>query len=517
MEKNKEKERIIGIDLGTTYSCVSIMRQGKVEIIQDSKTGIRTIPSIVCFKEEEEPLIGINAKNNMIEYYKSTIYDNKRLIGHKFSNPNIKKDLKNWPMKIIEDKKTGYPNYLIKIKNKEYKYSPEDISSFILKYLKEYSEIFEGYKKINNVIITVPAHFNNLQRESTIKSAKKVGFKNIKILNEPTAAAIAYFDMFKSKNEKIILIFDLGGGTFDCSILKYQNNEYYVLSSFGEEHLGGEDFNNRLRDYIMEEIKKNEKFKNIDFSNKEDKKIIKFDKKMKSEIENTKIQLSLEDNVIFYLDSIYGIDEFELKISRKKYEELCMDLFNKCFKKVDQAIKFAKINKNDINEIILVGGSTRTPKIKEMVQQYFNGKLPLQNINPDEVVAYGALVSNYTNVKINDITTKAIGIKIINQEFDIIIPTGTVLPLRNENLLKFSKNYIIKRNNRNNIAIKIYEGNNKNVECNVFLGQFIVEIYENEEKVRINMSIDNNSILTVSACFDNEKNKRNKITLTLNE
>ena len=286
MEKNKEKERIIGIDLGTTYSCVSIMRQGKVEIIQDSKTGIRTIPSIVCFKEEEEPLIGINAKNNMIEYYKSTIYDNKRLIGHKFSNPNIKKDLKNWPMKIIEDKKTGYPNYLIKIKNKEYKYSPEDISSFILKYLKEYSEIFEGYKKINNVIITVPAHFNNLQRESTIKSAKKVGFKNIKILNEPTAAAIAYFDMFKSKNNKIVLIFDLGGGTFDCSILKYQNNEYYVLSSFGEEHLGGEDFNNRLRDYIMEEIKKNEKFKNIDFSNKEDKKIIKFDKKMKSEIEN---------------------------------------------------------------------------------------------------------------------------------------------------------------------------------------------------------------------------------------
>ena len=197
----------------------------------------------------------------MIEYYNSTIFDNKRLIGHKFSYTNIKKEMENLSMKIIEDEKTGYPLYLIKINNEELKFSPEDISSFILKYLKNYSEIYEGNKKIENVIITVQAHFNNLQRESTIKSAQKAGFKNIKIINEPTATAIAYANTFKSVNEKIILIFDLGDGTFDCSILKYKNKEYNVLASFGEEHLGGEDFNNRLRDYIMGEIKKNQNIK----------------------------------------------------------------------------------------------------------------------------------------------------------------------------------------------------------------------------------------------------------------
>ena len=515
MDEKEEKDITIGIDIGTTYSCVGIMRNNKVEIIPDNKTGIRSIPSIVCFKTEE-PLIGINAKNNMTEYYKSTIFDNKRLIGHKFSNPFIKKDIENYPMKIIEDKKTGNPNYLIKINNKELKFSPEDISSFLLKYIKEYSEIFEGGKKIENVIITVPAHFNNLQRESTIKSAKNAGFKKIKILNEPTSAAIAYLDIFKSYNEKIILIFDLGGGTFDCSILKFKDNEYYVLSSFGEEHLGGEDFNNRLKDYIMDEIKKNPKFKNIDFNNKEDNKIIKFNKKMKTEIENAKIQLSLEDNITFYLDMIYGIDDFELKITRQKYEELCMDLWKKCFIQLDKAIKFAKINKDDINEIILVGGSTRTPKIREMVEKYFNKK-PLQKINPNEVVAYGAVVSNYTNIKINDITNKAIGIQIINYNFDIIIPSGTVLPLRNQNLLKFSKVYKIKMYNSKQLIIKIYEGNNKKVENNDYLGKLIVDINENEEIIKISMSIDNNGILSVSASFDNDKNKGNKTTLFLNE
>ena len=231
MNENEEKEPIIGIDLETTYSCLGIMRNWQIQIIQD-QTGTRIIPSIVCFKKKES-LIGITAQNNMIEYYNSTIFDNKRLIGHKFSYSNIKKEMEYLPMKIIEDEKTGYPLYLIKINNEELKFSPEDISSFILKYLKNYSEIYEGNKKIENVIITVPAHFNNLQRQSTINSAKKAGFKNIKIINEPTAAAIAYANTFKSVNEKIILIFDLGGGTFDCSILKYKKNEYNVLASFG--------------------------------------------------------------------------------------------------------------------------------------------------------------------------------------------------------------------------------------------------------------------------------------------
>ena len=189
---------------------------------------------------------------------------------------------------------------------------------------------------------------------------------------------------------------------------KIKKNEYNVLASFGEEHLGGEDFNNRLRDYIMGEIKKKSKFKNIDFKNKNDEKIIRFNKKMKEEIEKVKKQLSSEEDSIFYIDMIYGIDEFKLEITRKKYEELCMDLWKKCIDKMKQTIKFTKIDKKDIDEIILVGGSTRTPKIKEMVKNYFNGKEPLQNINPDEIVAYGAIMSNYSKININDITTKAI-------------------------------------------------------------------------------------------------------------
>ena len=277
---DNKNEPIIGIDLGTTYSCVSIMRQDQVEIIQDSNTGKRTIPSIVCFKNKRECLIGKSAKDNMLKYPQSTMFDSKRLLGHKFSNKHVKEDIKNWPVKVVEDEKTKKAKYVIKVDNEEQEYFSEDVASIILGYLKTYAETFEGGKEIEKAVITVPANFNSLQRKATIEAAEEAGLEIVKIINEPTAAAIAYGHIrkYESNKEWKILIFDLGGGTFDVTILKIIGLDYYVLASLGEEHLGGEDFNQRLIEYVKKEIKKNDKFKNIDFDNKDDKKVIKLKK-----------------------------------------------------------------------------------------------------------------------------------------------------------------------------------------------------------------------------------------------
>ncbi len=228
-------ETIIGIDLGTTFSCASIMRNGNVEIAPDNKTGKKLIPSIVCFKSKSECLIGNSAKNNMLQYSQSTMFGNKRLLGHKFINQHVQNDIKNWPVKILEDKNTGKPKYVIKVENEEKEYFPENVASMILTYLKTYAEIYEN-REIQKAIITVPANFNNYQRKATIEAAEEAGLEVIKLLNEPTAAAIAYGDSIKSDKERNILIFDLGGGTFDVSVVKIKGIDYYVLASIGEEH-----------------------------------------------------------------------------------------------------------------------------------------------------------------------------------------------------------------------------------------------------------------------------------------
>ena len=261
LKEKEEKEAIIGIDLGTKFSCVGIMREGRVEIVPEVNSGGKIIPSIIGFFPEK--CIGKVASEHLLEYIKSIMYDSKRLIGHKFSNENVQNDISHWPIKITEDPKTKKPQYVIKVDNEERKYFPEEVSSMILEYLKEQAEIYNGNKEIKKAVITVPAHFNNLQRKATIEAANKAGLEVFKIINEPTAAAIAYGDIIKSYKERKILIFDLGGGTFDVSIVKIKGNEYTVLASQGEEHLGGEDFNQRLLDYVIKEIKKIEVFKII--------------------------------------------------------------------------------------------------------------------------------------------------------------------------------------------------------------------------------------------------------------
>ena len=497
MSKKEEEEKIIGIDLGTIFSCVAIMRNKKVEIITDNTNGERIIPSMVCFKSKNECLIGIAARNNMIEFYKSTMFESKRLLGYKFNDKHVQNDIKNWPIKIIEDEKTKKPLYICEIENEEKKYFPEDVSSMILKYLKKFSEIYEN-KKIKNAVITVPARFNNLQRIATLNAAEKSGLNVIKIINEPTAAAIAYGlnNKNESNHEIKTLIFDLGGGTFDVSILKIINNDYYILASLGEEHLGGEDFNQRLMDYVINEIKKDDKFKNIDFYNKENDKAMKSLKRLRQKTEEIKIILSNENNANFFIDSLYSKD-INILLTREKYEELCMDLFEKCFKIVDDALKLAKLKKEEIDDIILVGGSTRTPKIQEMIKNYFNGKEPLKIVNPDEVVAKGALLSAYLkNINIHDIMSKSIRIEIQKGVLDIIIPAGTLLPINGKSS-KFTREFLLKKN-KSEQTIKIYEGNSEIAEENQYLGKYAFYLKNLKNfKIKISMTIDHNAILNV--------------------
>ena len=516
MSKTQD-EIYLGIDLGTMFSCIGILRSGKVEMVVDVADGSRIIPSMVCYKGNRW-MYGNGAKSNMIEFAESTMFESKRLIGLKFNDKQVQRDIKNWNVKIIEDNKSKKPQYVIKVENEEKKYFAEDVSSMILKYLKKNAETFTN-TKINKAVITVPAHFNNFQREATINAAELAGLEVIKIINEPTAAAIAYAETINTdRKEKKVLIFDIGGGTFDVSILKIKNNEYYVLSSCGESHLGGEDFNQRLEDYIIKEIKKIDKFKNIDFNNKNDKKILKNLNKIKRNVEELKIQLSTETEGTFMLESLHEGVDLELKIHRGTYEGLCMDLWEKCINKIGEALTLAKLKKENIDEIILVGGSVRTPKIQEMVKNYF-GKEPLHNVNVDEVVAVGATLAPTLDIKTHDIITKSIGIEDLKGNMLKLINVGTVLPVRGKTF-NYSREFNLGGKNPNNLqVIKIYEGNDPIANKNQYLGKFNITVNKNEKekKIKIIMNIDHNSILNVIGKVNDEKNNEIEIRLIFDE
>ena len=515
IERRESRESIIdnwmGIDLGTIYSCIGIIRKEQIDVVADKADGTRIIPSMVCYKDKKW-LYGNSAKNNMIEYAKSTMFESKRLIGLKYNNKEVQRDIINWPVKKIEDPITKKPQYAIKVDNKEKTFFPEDVSSMILKYLKQNAETYTN-SKINKAVITVPAHFNNFQREATIKAAELAGLEVMRIINEPTAAAIAYAETINTDaKEKKVLIFDIGGGTFDVSILKIKNNEYYVLSSCGVSHLGGEDFNQRLVEYVIKEIKKKPEFKDIDLDNKSDPKILKALKRLRIEVENVKLELSRETEASFFLDTFYNGEDFKLTIQRKTYEKLCKDLWDKCIVKIEEALKLANLKKENIDEIILVGGSVRTPKIQEMVKNYF-GKEPLQNVNVEEVVAIGATIAPQLDLKIHDIITKRIGIEIENGKMSTIFHVGTVLPVKNKPL-RYSRIFEIGGNNPSTKqVIKIYEGNEPIARNNTFLGKFTLELDKNQKKKKITilMELDHNSILKVIGKINDEKN--NEITI----
>ena len=504
----KKNDVILGIDLGTIDSCAALLRNGIVEIVPD-KNGKNIIPSMVCYKKDNDQfLYGNFAKNNYLAFPKSTMLESKRFLASKFKSPEVQKDIKYLTVEIKEDKNTGKPKYVIDHKDGKKEYFPEQVSSMILKYIIDYCKVFNSNRKLEKAIITVPAHFDIFQREATIQAGKLAGLKEVTLLNEATAAAIAYADKFKSNEEMKILVFDIGGGTFDVSILNVEGNKYKVLSSHGISHLGGEDFNQLLLDYVIEEAKKDTDFKDVNF---QEPRILK---KFRNEVENKKIELSEQNDVSFYIDAIKGEKSFSMNITRKKYEELCMKIWEEMFPAVDEAIKLAenKLKKEqkkeqiklEINKIIFVGGPTRTPKIEEMVKKHFPNIEILKNVNVEEVVAYGAAISGKKNLIIEDIISKSFGIEIANKEFSEIIPMGTSLPA-NGKFANHSRNYTLKKNNNAIQKIKIYEGNTS-IKENNYLGEFNVKLDENEKDITVKMTIDQSSILKVSA-FVNGKNK----------
>ena len=538
---HKLYEPIIGIDLGTTHSCVATYKNNKIEIIPN-ECGSRIIPSIVCIKENEE-LIGESAKNIKIKDFSSLMKNSKRLIGRLYNEKNILNDIKYFNTKIIKDDKTGKPQYYFKIGNEEKKYYPEEVSSMILKYIKKYSGDYLG-KEVKKAVITVPAHFNNEQREATKKAAENAGLEVIRIINEPTAAAIAYGYENQSDEERKVLIFDLGGGTFDVSIVNIKGNEFTVLSSCGNDHLGGEDFTNELTKKLLQLfIEQYPKFKNIDFYNKENAKEYKAFTRLKEEAEKIKKILSNSKNANIELDGLYKGKDFEKEIIQSDFEDLCSPLWDQCIEYIKKALNEAKINKKDLDEIVLVGGSSRIPKIQEMVEKFIkdNNKKKnensedektkiLKSINADEAIAMGAAIvacveTDITkfalpNLKINDITSKSIGIGTYEGKMEILIPKGTILPVREKPFL-VAKYFAPQKDFASGVRIKIFESEDNNVNIENLLKEFPlnnlpIDVKENVV-IKILMYLDHNGIIKVNAKLNDvlmkECNIRSSITL----
>ena len=538
---HKLYEPIIGIDLGTTHSCVATYKNNKIEIIPN-ECGSRIIPSIVCIKENEE-LIGESAKNIKIKDFSSLMKNSKRLIGRLYNEKNILNDIKYFNTKIIKDDKTGKPQYYFKIGNEEKKYYPEEVSSMILKYIKKYSGDYLG-KEVKKAVITVPAHFNNEQREATKKAAENAGLEVIRIINEPTAAAIAYGYENQSNEERKVLIFDLGGGTFDVSIVNIKGNEFTVLSSCGNDHLGGEDFTNELTKKLLQLfIEQYPKFKNRDFYNKENAKEYKTFTRLKEEAEKIKKILSNSKNANIELDGLYKGKDFEKEIIQSDFEDLCSPLWDQCIEYIKKALNEAKINKKDLDEIVLVGGSSRIPKIQEMVEKFIkdNNKKKnensedektkiLKSINADEAIAMGAAIvacieTDITkfalpNLKINDITSKSIGIGTYEGKMEILIPKGTILPVREKPFL-VAKYFAPQKDFASGVRIKIFESEDNNVNIENLLKEFPlnnlpIDVKENVV-IKILMYLDHNGIIKVNAKLNDvlmkECNIRSSITL----
>ena len=375
------KKTAIGIDLGTTYSCVGVFQHGKVEIIANDQ-GNRTTPSYVAFTDTER-LIGDAAKNQVAVNPTNTIFDAKRLIGRKFHDTAVQADMKHWPFKVTNS--DGKPRLSVEYKTEERSFTPEEVSAMVLTKMKETAEAYLG-SEVKDAVVTVPAYFNDSQRQATKDAGVIAGLNIIRIINEPTAAAIAYgLDKKKTGDKEAnVLIFDLGGGTFDVSILSIEGGIFEVKSTAGDTHLGGEDFDNRMVDHFVAEFKRKHK-KDISGN----KRALR---RLRTACERAKRTLSASAQANIEIDSLFEGIDFYTSITRARFEELCSDLFKGTLEPVEKAMRDAKMDKSSVHDIVLVGGSTRIPKVQKLLQDFFNGKELNKSINPDEAVAYGAAV-----------------------------------------------------------------------------------------------------------------------------
>ena len=496
-----EEIPVIGIDLGTTYSCVGVWRNNKVDIIPNSDGG-RTTPSVVGFTNTER-LIGEAAKI-YIKNYKNTVYDSKRMIGRKYNDPEIQRDMKIWPFEVVPDPNSDRPMIKVEYLGETKTFLPEEISSMILQRLVSEANDYLG-KTVKDAIITVPAYFNNNQRQATKIAGQIAGINVLRMINEPTAAAIAYGLDNKKNDEQNILIFDLGGGTFDVSILNFEGSLLEVRATRGDTHLGGEDFDDRLIHYCIDEFKNDT---GNDISKNERAK-----RRLKIACEKAKKTLSSAQETMIDIDSLAEGEDFNIKINRPKFEDLCRDLFEKCIPPITDALKDADLNKEDINEIVMVGGSSRIPKVIEIVKAYFNGKEVNKSIHPDEAVAYGAAIQaaiannvqddGLEKLVLLDVTPLSLGVELKGGEMDVLINRNTTIPC------KKSTTYQNVRDNQPQVRIKVFQGERKFVKDNQFLGEFIMKIppkKRGEVKIEVTFEEDINGILVVSAKELSSKN-----------